>query len=170
MVRITDLKSKYTPVEKTENGFYIIRWDYTEFSEEEESPIIATWTYEKFSNLPSLEYVKTMINDYYNKQINDNIVSGFEWNGHKIWLSIENQTNYKNALDLAIQTNGENLPISFRFGESNDPDYYQFNTIEELKSFWIACNQHIQKCIVDGWNIKDSVDWSVYEQVYEEIH
>lgn len=163
MVRVTDLKEKYIPVEKTSNNIYIVRWDYVETEEESGDPIIATWTFEKFSSLPSTEYIKYMINNYYNERTNSLILSGFEWEGHKVWLSIENQTNYKNALDLAIQTNGESLPVTFKFGSSENPEYYEFKTINELKEFWVACNSHIQKCITDGWKIKDSIDWSLYE-------
>ena len=39
------------------------------------------------------------------------------WNNKRIWLSSENQFNYKVAYDLALQTNGANLPIIFKFGE-----------------------------------------------------
>jgi len=163
MVRITDLKNKYIPIEKTENGIYIVRWDYVETEEESGDPIIATWTFEKFSSLPSIEYIKSMINNYYNDIINEQILSGFEWNGHKVWLSIENQTNYKNALDLAVQTSGDSLPVIFRFGSLENPEYYEFKTVDELKEFWIACNNYIQKCVNDGWKIKDSIDWSQYE-------
>ena len=163
MVRVTDLKDKYAPIEKTANGIYIIRWDYVEDVNEGEGPKIATWTYEKFSNLPSLEYIKSMINDYYNKQISESIMSGFEWNGYRVWLSIENQTNYKNTLDLAIQTEGESLPAVFRFGTIESSEYYEFKTVDELKEFWIGCNNHIQKCLTDGWKIKDSIDWSKYQ-------
>jgi hypothetical protein len=74
-----------------------------------------------------------MINDYYNKQTDYKIVSGFKWKEKPVWLSSENQFNFKAAYDLAKQTDGANLPVMFKIGEENgDPVYYTFETIEEL--------------------------------------
>ena len=44
--------------------------------------------------------------DWYNKQTDEKILSGFVWKGMKVWLSAENQFNYKAAFDLAMQTAG----------------------------------------------------------------
>ena len=167
MVRITDLKNKYIPIYK-KNGIYTISWDYVEIEEESGDTIIASWTYEKFSDLPSLEYIKQMINDYYNKQTDYKIVSGFKWKEKSVWLSSENQFNFKAAYDLAKQTDGANLPVMFKIGEEDgDPIYYTFETIEELQEFYLAAMNHIQQCLEDGWKKKDSIDWSVYETITE---
>jgi hypothetical protein len=38
-----------------------------------------------------------------------------------VWLSTENQFNYKAAFDLATQTGGKSLPVTFKFGSTNNP-------------------------------------------------
>ena len=50
---------------------------------------------------------------WYNSQTDAAILSGFAYNGAHVWLSVENQYNYKAAYDLAVQTGGETLPVTF---------------------------------------------------------
>ena len=38
-----------------------------------------------------------------------------------VWLSSENQFNYKAAYDLAVQTGGATLPVTFKFGTDEVP-------------------------------------------------
>ena len=39
------------------------------------------------------------------------------------------------AYDLAVQTNGVSLPVTFKFGDNDNPVYYKFTTLEELTDF-----------------------------------
>ena len=41
-----------------------------------------------------------------NDERDEKIVSGFVWRDMQVWLSSENQFNYKAAYDLAVQTKG----------------------------------------------------------------
>ena len=59
---------------------------------------------ETFDHLPALAEIKAVINEWYNRKITDTIESGYVWNGLKVWLSMENQMNYKTAYDLAQTT------------------------------------------------------------------
>lgn len=86
-----------------------------------------------------------------------------------VWLNAENQANYKAACDLAVQTNGENLPYTIRVGYSNDVKYVTFNTVEEILEFWKGCTEHIQNCLKKCWEMKDSIDYSVYDLKEEEL-
>ena len=70
---------------------------------------------ETFTHKPTIAEIKDIILDWYNKKINQEILTGFVWKGIPVWLSIENQFNYKAAYDLAVQTNGQLLP-TFKFG------------------------------------------------------
>lgn len=157
MVRNTGLKTKYKPIEKIGGNVYIIRWDYTDVYEdvyqetgeidEDGRPVIvatgekratnlATWMSEMFHYRPSINDIRNVILKYYNDRIDTKILKGFSWNGIPVWLSSENQFNYKAAYDLAIQTQGASLPVTFKFGTDEQPVYHTFTDINEFTSFY----------------------------------
>ncbi len=70
---------------------------------------------------PSDEVVKALIMDWYNQKVDETILKGFSYEGVQVWLSRENQFNYKAAYDLAVQTNGATLPVVFKFGTDERP-------------------------------------------------
>lgn len=184
MVRITDLKSKYIPYEY-KNNLYYLRWGYEDVYEdiyeetgevdehgmpvrvptgEKKETNLAVWTYEQFLQPVALEYIKNIILDWYNKEIDNKILSGFVWNEMPVWLSSENQFNYKAAYDLAVQTNGASLPVTFKLGESNgEPVYHTFTTMEEFTDFYMKTIAYINQCLNEGWQKKDAIDWTPYE-------
>lgn len=116
-----------------------------------------------FNYKPTLSQIKEIITSYYNEQINNTILNGFVWRDMSIWLSTENQFNYKAAFDLAIQTQGQSLPVTFKFGTDEQPVYYKFTTIEELTDFYTQSVKFVQETLTDGWEIKDSVNYKLYE-------
>ena len=77
-----------------------------------------------------------------------------------IWLSIENQINYKKIYDLAKET--KILPIKFKFTKNDESIYYEFTTIEELNDFYLSSIFFIKNTLEEGWELKDNIDWSVY--------
>ena len=142
-------------IDKYKN-IYRIRCDITE-----EEDGISYEEYE-FNHKPSLDEIKDVILDYYNSKIDETIISGFIWNEMQIWLTTENQFNYKATFDLAMQTNGSNLPIVFKFGTTSEPIYYSFTTIEELNDFYTKAIAYINATLKIGWNEKDAIDWTLY--------
>lgn len=171
MIRTNGLKEKYKPLEvvsKVDN-IYIVRWDYVEIKEfdtETESYTetnMAVWAEEILYHKPTEDEMRHMVNNYYNSITSDKILRGFYWNDMLVWLSEENQRNYKAAYDLAIQTGGANLPVEFKFGTDDLPVYQVFHTIEELQKFYMPMQEHIRQCLEDGWRMKDLVDYSLYE-------
>ena len=80
-----------------------------------------------------------------------------------IWLSSENQFNYKTAYDLAVQTNGASLPIKFKFGTDESPVYYTFESLEDFSDFYMSAVAHVNTVLNEGWEKKDSIDWEVYK-------
>ena len=105
-------------------------------------------------------YVLTEIN----KRTDRLILSGFVWKGVPVWLSMENQLNYKTAYDLAVQTNGQVLP-TFKFGTTESPVYYKFESLEDLKDFYISAMSYITDTLATGCQEKDKIDWTVYEDL-----
>lgn len=76
-----------------------------------------------------------------------------------MWLSQENQYNYKAAYDLAFQTDGKTLPVTFKFGTDESPVYHTF---DELADFYTKAVKHIQEMLENGWKNKDTIDLSKY--------
>ena len=139
---------------------YIVRFAFNESIQEENS----YWEFEEiiFKHKPSLEEIKTLITDYYNKCCDKEILSGFVYNNLPVWLSQENQLNYKSAFDLAKQTNSSNLPVKFKFGTDIEPQYFVFETLEKLEDFYIKMNQFIHSTLEKNWNLKDDINWEQY--------
>lgn len=91
----------------------------------------------------------------------ERILTGFQWNGGNVYLSQENQMNFKAAYDLAVQTQGATLPIKFKLGEDEDcnPIYHTFAELSEFTDFYTKAVAFIVTALNEGWNEKDSVDY-----------
>ena len=128
----------------------------------------ATWHevvfYKKMVPFPSLEQIREAIIADIKAQTDERILKGFVWNEINVWLSSENQFNFKAAYDLAVQTNGQSLPVKFKLGESmGEPVYHTFETMEDFTDFYTKAIGFINQCLNDGWEVKDSIDWSEYD-------
>ena len=115
-----------------------------------------------------LEELKNHVLDAMNKEIDQKILSGFVWKDMLVWLSSENQFNYKAAYDLAVMSQGKSLPITFKFGTTEQPVYYAFESLEDISDFYVSAMAYINTCLAEGWKLKDAIDWSVYEDVLNE--
>ena len=144
---------------------YRVRWDIRPYRDEEGNPQGVTFLETEFLHKPTIQEIKDTILAWMNSEIDKQIISGFEWNGMKVWLSSENQFNYKAAYDLAVQTNGANLPVMFKFGTTDNPIYYTFTTVDELYDFYINAMNYINQVLNDGWLRKDAMNWEVYEDI-----
>lgn len=134
-------------------GLWRIRWD------------IQTTSYmeEEFDHKPTSEEVKSIVLSYYNREIDNSILSGMEYEGAMVWLSTENQFNYKAAYDLAVQTEGQSLPVTFKFGTDDEPKYREFTTLEELSDFYRKSISYVLTTLQEGWKKKDGFDVTLYE-------
>lgn len=134
---------------------WVVRFDIID---EEEG---VSYMEEEFLGTPSPEAIKELLINYINMRVQREIVEGMVWKGYKIWLSQENQNNYKSAFDLAIHTDGNSLPYRIK-AEGEDSDYYTFETVEDLMDFYKAIIEHISSTLELGWKAKDNIDWSKY--------
>lgn len=156
-------KKMYNPI-TTDGKTSVVMWDYRPILDGQGNETQkGKWQVEKLSGDISMERIKNVILGYYNDMIDKKIISGMVWKGMQIWLSSENQFNYKAAYDLAVQTNGLNLPVVFKFGDNENPQYYEFNDVTELSDFYFASMKHIQQTLEEGWALKDSIDWTIYQ-------
>lgn len=62
-----------------------------------------------YDHIPTIAEVKADIEALINAHTDATILTGFSWNGKPVYLSSENQFNFKAAYDLAFQTDGANL-------------------------------------------------------------
>lgn len=118
----------------------------------------------EFDHLPEPEEVKSLIIAWYNAKVDEAILSGFTYEDMAVWLSAENQFNYKSAYDLAVQTARATLPVTFKFGTNELPQYRKFETLDELTDFYVKAMAYIQSTLAEGWKEKDAIDWSAYRR------
>lgn len=135
-----------------------VRWDVNEHEDGS-----ADYMEENFLGKPSDEVIRTVVMDWYNERINEAILSGFIYENMPVWLSTENQFNYKAAYDLAVQTAGATLPVTFKFGTDDEPKYRKFTTLEELTDFYSKAMQYVQNTLVEGWKKKDAFNLDQYK-------
>lgn len=147
------IRTKHIECIDSKRNIWKIRWDFKDDSFEE-----VTLDYK-----PSLEKIQDLIYDWYNKQTDKAILEGFVWKDMPIWLSSENQFNYKAAFDLAMMSEGANLPIKFKFGTTKDPIYYTFETVGDLSDFYMQAMSYINDTLDKGWQQKDSINWNRYK-------
>lgn len=136
-----------------------VRWDVQNSGDGNS----ASYMEEEFTHKPTDEEIRSLVMKWYNEQIDQTILSGFSFDGTPVWLSTENQFNYKSAYDLAIQTGGATLPVTFKLGTDTNPAYRTFATIDDLQAFYTAAVSHIQQTLADGWKTKDAFDISKYK-------
>lgn len=143
---------------------YRIRWDIQpHFNDEGEEQGVSFMEAETLYK-PNIEQVKNIVLNGYNQIIGERILSGFVWKDMSVWLSSENQFNYKAAYDLAVMSQGKTLPTVFKFGTTENPVYYTFETLDDISDFYVSAMAYINKCLAEGWRMKDEIDWSEYQK------
>ena len=135
-----------------------IRWDV-----QEKENGSASYMEEEFNHKPTGEEIRTLVMSWYNSQTDAAILSGFVYKDAPVWLSTENQYNYKAAYDLAVQTGGETLPVTFKFGTEEQPVYRVFDTLEELTDFYVSAIRYVQETLEAGWKRKNAFDLELYK-------
>lgn len=121
---------------------------------------------ETFEHKPSLSEIKEVILAWYNTAIDTEIISGFTWKDMPVWLSMENQFNYKAAYDIAVQSNGKLLP-TFKFGTTENPVYHKFKDLEDLQDFYLEEMTYVNETLAKGWAEKDAIDWEEYSKLLD---
>lgn len=162
MIKRIGRKEQYVPY-ATDGKTSVVMWDYSPIVVNGEKTDMGRWKEETIKGQASVEEVKNIILTDYNTKIDNQILSGMTWNDMPIWLSGENQFNYKAIYDIAVQTNGLNLPVIFKFGEVNKPIYYEFKDIETLSDFYLKSVKHVQDTLLNGWKEKDNINWELYQ-------
>lgn len=125
---------------------------------------------------PDIEKVRQTIEDHINAKVDANILCGYPWTvlhgpdagkDVKVWLSEENQNNFKAKHDAAlIYPDKVKFPMTYKISEVNHKAVYEvFQSIEELATFYLGGLAYIESCYNAGWSEKDAVD---YDALFEE--
>ena len=93
----------------------------------------ASYMEEEFGHKPTDEEIHTLVMSWYNSQT-----------------------------DAAVQTGGETLPVTFKFGSDEQPEYHTFTQLEELKDFYTKAVGFIQTVLAEGWEKKDKFNLELY--------
>lgn len=122
-----------------------------------------TWR-KYYDHKPSVHEIKQDISELINKETDAKILTGFTWNGKPVYLSAENQMNFKAAYDIARDTAGASLPIKFKLGEDADgaPVYHTFTKLEPLADFVMKAMSFVVTTLNEGW-VKKDIDYSIFE-------
>jgi len=99
----------------------------------------------QFSHKPSRSEVAEVIHNWVNANVDNTILTGFYYEEAQVWLSVENQLNYKGIYDLAVQTNGSNLPVTLKFGDDDSPVYRTFFSVDDLSDFYVKAISFIRE-------------------------
>ena len=118
---------------------------------------------QRYARKPTMDEIRSTVTEQINRNVDDKILCGMTYEGKQVWLSTENQLNYKAAHDLAVQTEGKTLPVTFKFGTEDEPQYHTFESMDELHAFYVAMVEHIQTSLAEGWAEKDNMDWDKFK-------
>lgn len=123
----------------------------------------------KYRYLPTVEELKADIEETVNALTDEKILTGFIWNDKHVYLSTENQFNFKAAYDLAVQTQGQLLPVKFKLGEDAEgrPMYHTFEDMAEFTDFFTRAIAFVNQTLNEGWAEKDSVDYAALIEAVE---
>lgn len=178
----------YYSLFKEDRIFFMVSYGLTKVTEDMYSWNELYFFKDKYKKI-DIDIIKDAINSDANKQTDEKIINGFVWNGNPVWLSSENQFNFKAAYDMAIQTNGVSLPVKFKIGETpityvnkgteeapewvkegGDPIYHTFETVEDITDFFTKAFAYINQCLDEGWELKDSVDYDAIEEELDKMN
>jgi len=163
MSKVFGLTSRYTPV-SNETSRRVFAYGI-EPVDDKNSTWFEVFFYKKQYPEVTLDMLKEAIYADANAETDRRILEDFVWEGKNVWLSSENQFNFKAAYDLAVQTKGKSLPVKFKLGENTEgePVYHTFEDLSEITDFYTKAMAYINQCLNEGWNRKDSIDWNVYD-------
>lgn len=106
---------------------------------------------------PTIIDIRTDIENVIDERTSQKILSGFEFEGVNIWLSQENQINFRSVVSF---------PVKFKVGENEGVSVYKtFSHQEELSVFNNAIADYIHSCLNEGWDAKDNLDCEKFKEV-----
>lgn len=135
-----------------------------------------------FNHRPTAEEIRDVIIAQIDANTDAKILTGYKWTvlhgdynkeeslrhvGEtvNVWLTMENQSNYKEAHRLACLDASKVIPVKFKISQDENKKaiYETFETFEELNAFYLGAFAFVKKTLDDGWDEKDAVDVTKFE-------
>lgn len=117
----------------------------------------------EYRGKPTIETVSDDVLNELNSECEKEIRECFKYNEFSVWLSLENQQNYKMLYDYFAK-NSAKLPLKVKlYDENGIGEYEEFASFADYEVFYFSTIEHINQTLSKYWQIKDSIDWSVYE-------
>lgn len=108
-----------------------------------------------YDHVPTSAELRSDIEALVNALTEEKIRTGMRYEGKPIWLSEENQMNFRGLVPP--------MPFRYKVGENEngDPVYMEFYDENNLAAFCRAMSEHIYGCLQKGWEEKDGIDNAV---------
>ena len=160
----------------------IIGYGLTQIGESDMYEWYEVYLYKSKLQQLNIKVVRDAVNNDINSQTDEKILSTFPWTVRhgddegkevKVWLSRENQDNFKAKHDAAIMyPELVKFPMTYKISEDEDENavFEVFQNIEELAQFYLSGSNYIQQCYEAGWDRKKAIDWSEYEEALNNLH
>ena len=136
---------------------WAVRWDVREEGED-----VTSYMEEIIDHAPTVEDVRQIITAWIDEKTAKEIREGLQYQGHLVWLSMENQVNYQRDYSRAVATAGASLPVTVKLGTDETPVLVTFTTLEQITAFYEAVATHISSTQAAGWEYKAAIDWENY--------
>lgn len=139
---------------------------------------LEVYLYKSQFNSIGINEIKDAINGDIDNQTDEKILCTYPWTvlhgddagkSIKVWLSKENQNNFKAKHDAAlVYPDLVRFPMTYKISEDENKNaiYEVFESIQELAHFYLGGISYIQQCYEDGWARKGAIDWSEYEKFF----
>lgn len=176
MNKVFGKKTDFAPI-REDASRVIISYGY-EVVDEENATWLEIYLYKKQISQVSLADVKNAIIADIDAKTDEKILCGFQWtvlHGDdqgkvvNVWLSVENQINYKGFHDAAHDYPEQvEFPAVFKLGqdENGEAVYESFETLAEVATFYLGAIGYIKRTVAEGWQVKNAFDWSPYEALF----
>lgn len=126
------------------------------FGREEDEDGQASCMYAEYDHKPTDGEVIALVTGYYDDVCDHECEWGMRYKGLIVYLSFENKFNFKAAYDLALNTRGASLPITFKlWQDEKTPVYWAFRTLDELTDFYMEAMKHVTATLNKWWLKKD---------------
>ncbi len=174
--KFNGIKADYAPVREDASRI-IISYGLTKLSKDSYE-WMEVYLYKKQQNSLTLADVKKAILGDIDAETDAKILCGYQWTvlhgddagkTANVWLSKENQMNYKAKHDAAKDyPTLVTFPMKYKIAETEDSEdiYEEFQDIEELAQFFLGAVSYIETCVNEGWTKKRSIDWAPYEALF----
>jgi len=109
----------------------------------------------EYKGKPTQETVTNDVLNELNSECEKEITEGFKYNEYSVWLSLENQQNYKMLYDYLKNGGTEQTKVKLYDAQGNGV-YMEFD-VKEYQPFYFAIIEHINATLSKYWDIKDNI-------------